>query len=100
MLTEFGGYSWQIPEHSFSRDLYGYGKYQDKKSLTAGYEKLLSDTVLPAVQKGVSASIYTQLSDIEDEVNGLLTYDRKVEKMDGDTVRRLNEALRAAGGGS
>ena len=99
-LTEFGGYSWQIPEHSFSRDLYGYGKYQDKKSLTAGYEKLLADTVLPAVQKGVSASIYTQLSDIEDEVNGLLTYDRKVEKLDGDTVRRLNEALRAAGGGS
>ena len=52
------------------------------------------------MQKGVSASIYTQLSDIEDEVNGLLTYDRKVEKLDGDTVRRLNEALRAAGGGS
>lgn len=99
-LTEFGGYSWQIPEHSFSRELYGYGKYQDKKSLTAGYEKLLSDTVLPAVQKGVSASIYTQLSDIEDEVNGLLTYDRKVEKLDGDTVRRLNEMLRAAVNGS
>ncbi len=96
-LTEFGGYSWQIPEHSFSRDLYGYGKYQDKKSLTAGYEKLLADTVLPAVQNGVSASIYTQLSDIEDEVNGLLTYDRKVEKMDGDTVRRLNGSLRKAG---
>ena len=96
-LTEFGGYSWQIPEHSFSRDLYGYGKYQDKKSLTAGYEKLLADTVLPAVQNGVSASIYTQLSDIEDEVNGLLTYDRKVEKIDGDTVRRLNGSLRKAG---
>ena len=96
-LTEFGGYSWQIPEHSFSRDLYGYGKYQDKSSLTKGYEALLSGTILPAVQKGVSASIYTQLSDIEDEVNGLLTYDRKVEKMDGDTVRRLNGSLRKAG---
>ncbi len=96
-LTEFGGYSRQIPEHSFGRKLYGYGKYQDEISLTKGYETLLTDTVLPAVRKGVSASIYTQLSDIEDEVNGLFTYDRKVEKMDADTVRRLNKALRTAG---
>ena len=98
-LTEFGGYSWQIPEHSFSRRLYGYGTYQDKAELTEGYRRLISDTVLPAVRNGVGASIYTQLSDIEDEVNGIFTYDRQVEKLDADTVHRLNAELRKAGEG-
>ncbi len=92
-LTEFGGYSWQIPGHCFGSRLYGYGKYRDKKGLTEGYKKLITDTALPAVRDGISASVYTQLSDIEGEVNGILTYDRKIEKMDAKTVRELNEAM-------
>ena len=92
-MTEFGGYSWQIPEHSFGTKLYGYGKYQDQPGLTAGYRALICDTVLPAVRKGVSATIYTQLSDIEDEVNGILTYDRKVMKLNPAVVQTLNELL-------
>ena len=92
-LTEFGGYSWQIPEHSFGTKLYGYGKYQDQPGLTEGYRALICNTVLPAVRKGVSATIYTQLSDIEDEVNGILTYDRKVMKLNPAVVQTLNELL-------
>ena len=55
-------------------------------------------TVLPAVQKGLCVTIYTQLSDIEDEANGVYTYDREVLKLNGDVVRRLNEELRRAAG--
>lgn len=95
-LTEFGGYTWHIPQHSYSRRQYGYGKYKSRSSLTEGYRKLLTRTVLPAVKKGISATVYTQLSDVEDEVNGLLTYDREILKPDADTIRQLNQALREA----
>lgn len=95
-LTEFGGYSWQIPGHSCSEKLYGYGKYNSRQALTEGYRRLLADTILPAVKKGISATIYTQLSDVEEEVNGLYTYDREILKPDGETVRRLNQELKDA----
>lgn len=94
-LTEFGGYSWQIPGHSYSDKLYGYGKYNSRQALTEGYRKLLASTILPAVEKGISATIYTQLSDVEEEVNGIYTYDREILKPDKETVRRLNETMKA-----
>ena len=53
----------------------------------------MRDQILPALKKGLSALVYTQLSDIEEEVNGLITYDREVMKMDADTVRQLNRQL-------
>ena len=54
-----------------------------------------SSTILPAVEKGISATIYTQLSDVEEEVNGIYTYDREILKPDKETVRRLNETMKA-----
>ena len=95
-LTEFGGYSWQVPGHSYSEKLYGYGKYDSRQTLTEGYRRLLSSTILPAVKQGISATIYTQLSDVEEEVNGLYTYDREILKPDGETVRKLNQELKDA----
>ena len=59
-----------------------------------GYEKLMEKVPLPAVKKGVCASVYTQLSDIEEEVNGIYTYDRAVCKPDPETVRRWNRTLK------
>ena len=93
-LTEFGGYSWKIPGHSYSEKLYGYGKYDSRQALTEGYRKLLTSTILPAVEKGISATIYTQLSDVEEEVNGLYTYDREILKPDKETVIQLNQAMK------
>lgn len=95
-LTEFGGYSWLVPGHSYSNRLYGYGKFDSRQSLTAGYRKLIRSTVLPAVREGISATVYTQLSDVEEEVNGLYTYDREILKPDADTVRLLNAKMRQA----
>ena len=93
-LTEFGGYSWKIPSHSGSKKLHGYGKNDSRQALTEGYRKLLTSTILPAVEKGISATIYTQLSDVEEEVNGLYTYDREILKPDKETVIQLNQAMK------
>ena len=49
--------------------------------------------ILPNIEKGLSASVYTQLSDVEEETNGILTYDREVLKLDEETVRELNEKM-------
>ena len=92
-LTEFGGYSLSVKGHSSCSKEYGYKKCKNSEDLTQGYRKLLEETVLPAVRKGISASIYTQVSDIEEETNGFYTYDRKVLKMDAHTVRELNRQL-------
>lgn len=97
-LTEFGGYSLALAGHCCAEKLYGYGKYDSREALSAAYEALIRSTVLPAVRQGLCVTIYTQLSDIEDEVNGLYTYDREVLKLDGDLVRRLNRELKQAAG--
>ena len=57
------------------------------------YKDLIIKDIIPAISKGLSASVYTQLSDVEDEVNGLLTYDRKVIKMNITMVRELNKLI-------
>jgi hypothetical protein len=99
-LSEFGGYSCPSAGHMASASLFGYRMYKDKAELTAAFEKLYLSEVLPAVQKGLAACVYTQVSDVEDEINGIFTYDRAELKLDAETVRRINEELRKAGGGA
>jgi beta-galactosidase/beta-glucuronidase len=93
-VTEFGGYTMQVPEHVYTdRERFGYGHYQDAESLTAAYLNLLEQQVKPLIPKGLSAAIYTQTSDIETEINGFLSYDRKVEKMDSQILREAHQEL-------
>lgn len=80
VLSEFGGYSMAVPDHVISEDLYGYGTYQDADSLQKAFNKRESE-VNALIPAGLCASVYTQLSDIEDEVNGIFTFDRKVQKL-------------------
>ena len=54
----------------------------------------MKDTIIPSVKKGYSATIYTQLSDIEEETNGLLTYDRKKLKMNPSAIKKWNKLLK------
>lgn len=93
-LSEFGGYSLRIPEHSACRNIYGYKNFKNSKELTDGFVGLMKDTIIPSVKKGYSATIYTQLSDIEEETNGLLTYDRKKLKMNPSAVKKWNKLLK------
>lgn len=95
-LTEFGGYSWQTPDHSACETTYGYQVFQSREALTAGYEELMEKTIFPAAAKSLSASIYTQLSDIEEEVNGILTYDRKEMKLNPLVIQKWNARLKKA----
>lgn len=80
VLSEFGGYSLQIPEHSTCYKLYGYGTYKDAAGLKKAYENRMQK-MRELIPSGLCASVYTQLSDVEEEVNGIFTYDREVNKL-------------------
>jgi len=95
-LTEFGGYSCPTAGHMASDTLFGYRMYQTPAELTAAFVKLYRDEVLPAVERGLSAAVYTQVSDVEDEINGVFTYDRAVQKLDAGAVQGINAKLRQA----
>ena len=94
-LSEYGGIAWPMPGHEPPHKTYGYGTAKDRQGLTARYKKLQLKTVLPQLEKGLSALVYTQLTDVEDEVNGLFTYDRAAVKPDANAVRSVNAALAA-----
>ena len=93
-LTEYGGLGLEVPGHRWSRKTFGYQNYPDEASLTAAFTKLHALDLPKVVARGLGATVYTQLSDVEEEVNGLLTYDRRVLKMQAETVRNLNKNLR------
>ena len=84
VLSEFGGWSYRIPAHSFNqRREYGYRKYKSREELVRDLRILYGETLPPLVREGLCGAIYTQLSDVEDETNGLVTYDRRVVKAAG-----------------
>ena len=89
-LTEFGGFCWRCREHSMSGKVYGYRIYGSKKELSAGYGQLMKE-VASHIGEGLSVTIYTQLSDVEEEVNGIYTYDREILKIDENVLTEWNE---------
>ena len=94
IISEFGGYSLDIPGHVFNTNkVYGYKKYTDKSAFIKGIEDLYLNQVIPCIEKGVNGVVLTQLSDIEDEINGLLTYDRKILKVDKDIMVNISNTL-------
>jgi hypothetical protein len=91
VLSEFGGYARIIDGHCYSlHNQHGYGFYEGKDALTDQIVRTYEEMVLPAIEKGLCGSVYTQLSDIEEEVNGFYTYDRKVLKVDAERMRKLS----------
>ena len=94
VVSECGGYSLKLEEHSYSiHSTYGYGNYDDAEALTKAVQTFYREEVLPAVKAGLNGVIYTQLSDVEDETNGFLTYDRKVVKVDAEIMRRTAKEI-------
>lgn len=94
-LSEFGGYSYKIKGHSFNTEnTYGYGKYDSKAKFVSALRDLYENQVMPLKTKGLCATVYTQLSDVEDETNGLLTYDRKVLKITPEEFAEVSEKLK------
>ena len=81
VISEYGGYACHIAGHSSVERIFGYKKFDTLEDLSKAYHELYEGQVLPLVEKGLSGVVYTQLSDVEEEVNGLVTYDRKVVKI-------------------
>lgn len=82
VLSEFGGYSCPVPGHRANPDKeYGYRHYESCEQFEQALQDLYTQQLLPGVKKGLCASVLTQLSDVVDETNGLVTYDRQVAKL-------------------
>jgi hypothetical protein len=91
ILSEFGGYSLKVDGHMWNPQVeFGYRKYPGTPSLTDGYVDLIKTQLIPWIEKGLSAAVYTQTTDVEIEVNGFVTYDRQVVKMDSAQLRRAH----------
>ncbi len=93
ILTEFGGYGREIKGHRYGDDTFQYKGFNSEKELTDAVIEMYRRDIIPAKKLGLSAAIYTQLSDVEDELNGLITYDRKVIKMDKERILELSREL-------
>jgi beta-galactosidase/beta-glucuronidase len=93
-LTEYGGYSLPIEGHRYNNDkLFGYKSFETKEAYQKALEDLFVKHLMPNLDKGLSVLVYTQLSDVEDEVNGLVTYDRRILKVDERLMQNLNSRL-------
>ena len=92
-LTEFGGYAFPIPGHMACEKEFGYKHYKTKEELTANYRRLWEEEVYPNVARGMCSTIYTQTSDIEEEINGLMTYDREENKFVEDELKEIHKKL-------
>ena len=96
-LSEFGGWSLKIPDHSCNLEkTYGYRKYTDREAFVRDLRALYLEQVLPLIAQGLCAAVYTQVSDVEDETNGMLTFDRKAAKVLPEEFRDVSDRLLAA----
>ncbi len=93
VLSEFGGYKLSIAGHTWNNASFGYRGYKTEAALLAAFCKLYEREIITARDKGLAASVYTQLSDVEDEVNGFVTYDREHVKFDVNAVSEINQRL-------
>ena len=97
VLSEFGGYSLPVKGHVSSPErVYGYRKFTDESGFRKAFSQLYREEILPAARAGLSGAICTQLTDIEDEINGLVSYDRQHVKVDAEEMAQLATELIAA----
>lgn len=82
LLSEYGGFACHIKEHASVNRIFGYKRYDTLEDFRHAYHELIEKSLLPLKEQGLSGAVFTQLSDVEEEVNGILTYDRKVNKLE------------------
>ena len=93
-LSECGGYSYEVEGHIYSKyNSYGYGACENSEELTNSIVDMYEKMVIPAIENGLSGCVYTQLSDVEDETNGLYTYDRKVCKVEQEKMLTVSNKI-------
>lgn len=90
VLSEFGGYSYKLQDHSCnSKKTYGYRFFQGEQEFQNALNEVYLNEVAGQIKNGLCASIYTQVSDVEDETNGFFTYDRKVLKVKPEEMKKI-----------
>ena len=95
VLSEFGGYSLKIKDHVFNTEQnYGYKLFDTKESLTKAIVTLYERDVIALIPQGLAGAILTQVSDVEDETNGLVTYDRQIVKVDEEIIKELMKKVK------
>ena len=93
VLGEYGGIGWPVPGHLWQSDRnWGYIEYRSGEEVLAQYAAY-AEELARTIPSGVSAAVYTQTTDVEGEVNGLMTYDRKIVKMDENKLRAVNQQV-------
>ena len=93
VLGEYGGIGWVVQEHIWEPDRnWGYIQFNSSKEVTDEYVKY-AEQLYNLIPRGFSAAVYTQTTDVEVEVNGLMTYDRKVIKVDEKRIKAINRKL-------
>lgn len=99
VLSEYGGYNLRVDGHTWGSKNFGYRRTRDPADLLRRFTSLHTDQIAPAVPAGLCGIVYTQLTDVEDELNGLLTYDR-VDKLERAAVREVLRRVIAGSQGS
>ncbi len=93
IISEMGGMSYKVEGHSLYEGCFGHGKVKSKEELEKKYVALYEKKIIPQIKDGLNMAIYTELADCETEYNGLLTYDRKVCKINCEILCKINEEL-------
>ena len=94
VISEFGGYAHGVNGHNFGDGTYGYRVFKDIADYENAVYTLYDTEVRALVENGASAFVYTQVSDVEDEINGFYTYDRQIVKVDTAKLKKLNDELK------
>jgi hypothetical protein len=92
-LDEYGGFTLRVEGHDRGEEKFGYRHFDTGTELAEAFTSLHRDVVAPTVPGGLAATVYTQLSDVEDELNGLFTWDREVLKIPAEVVRQALQTL-------
>lgn len=94
VISEMGGYGLKEDGHVWREDKQiSYKGYKSRDELASVYKNLICNQVMPLISKGLCATVYTQITDVETEINGILSYDREIAKIEPDVLFELNNTL-------
>jgi len=91
VLGEYGGLGLSVPDHTWVKKNWGYIKMKGVEDLQKKYQSFFNQILIYKIKPGLSACVYTQTTDVETETNGLMTYDRKVVKMNPEFLKKINK---------
>ena len=95
IVSEFGGYCYAVKGHLFDeKKSFGYRNCKSLEAYNEDFKRLYETEVIPLIKEGLCAAIYTQISDVEEEINGLITYDRALVKLDAEIANDIANRLK------